>query len=49
MGEDDIAYPEGPELLRIINETIFADRPDLQYVFDGSAPPLIVVEAPHVL
>ena len=34
-------YPCGAELLRLINETFFYDRPDLQYVFDGSAPPLI--------
>jgi hypothetical protein len=34
-------FPEGAELLRIANETIFYDRPDLQYRFDRSAPPLI--------
>lgn len=38
---DGEEYPNGAELLRIINETIFCDRPDLQFRFDASAPPLI--------
>ena len=33
------------ELMECANATIFRDRPDLQFKFDGSAPPLLTAIA----